>query len=663
MELSCGTSGFELRGADGRVALGPALPAVVATVDGRRREWAPSVLEERDGTWVARGGPGGLGIELRVRASGEAPAVEARVVHPGGRPLHVDRLDLFAADGLVVGEDPRRWRAYRNGYQSWAGTRTIGTEESDRDVPVQLVRLSTTDARHRSPSQRGRVRSDAVGAVCEPVTGDALAVALTAESDAFGFVELGSAGANHLSVWVDLDGVPLEPGAATPWFGARLAAATGRDAGWTALRSVLAAVGDDHGALGRDRPHPAGWCSWYYYFAKVTEADVVENLEVLAADGRDGPVFGCEYVMVDDGHQRAIGDWLSTDRTKFPSGMAAVAQRITGAGFDAGLWWAPFLVDPDSEVARSHPDWLVRNARGRPIVGILNPVWSALRPMQVLDTTHPEVLAHLEHVARVVGADWGYRIQKLDFLYAAALPGRRHDPAATRAASLRRGLEAVRRGAGGDGFLLGCGCPLGPAVGLVDAMRIGADVTPYWSNAIDRVGGGGWHALATRNAVQDTCARSPFDGTWWLNDPDCLMVRDTDTRLTEEEVRTLATVIGMTDGMVVLSDRLARLPESRRRMIATVRDLAGGRVEVADLFERPRPEVLVSRRAGRTDVAVVNTSDRPRRMAVDLPRRGVPVVDADLPEVWTGATVAVRGGLADLGEVPAHGTRVLRVVG
>jgi alpha-galactosidase len=167
----------------------------------------------------------------------------------------------------------------------------------------------------------------------------------------------------------------------------------------------------------------------------------------------------------------------------------------------------------------------------------------------------------------VIGEDWGYAIQKLDFLYAAALPGVRHDRTVNRAQSLRLGLEAIRDGAGERSFLIGCGSPLGPAIGVVDAMRIGADVTPYWSNVVDRVGGRGLHGLATRNAVMNILTRAVFDRSWWLNDPDCLMVRDTDTKLTEEEVRVLATVMGMTDGMLVISDRLARLEDRRRAVI------------------------------------------------------------------------------------------------
>ena len=74
--------------------------------------------------------------------------------------------------------------------------------------------------------------------------------------------------------------------------------------------------------------------------------------------------------------------------------------------------------------------------------------------------------------------------------------------AETAASELGRRLLVAAK-AGDDAFLLGCGCPLGPAVGVVDAMRIGADVTPYWSNIIDSTVGRGLHGLATRNAVRN----------------------------------------------------------------------------------------------------------------------------------------------------------------
>ena len=45
---------------------------------------------------------------------------------------------------------------------------------------------------------------------------------------------------------------------------------------------------------------------------------------------------------------------------------------------------------------------------------------------------------------------------------------------------MRAGYDAIRRGAGDDAFILGCGAPLGTCIGVVDGMRIGPDVAPSW---------------------------------------------------------------------------------------------------------------------------------------------------------------------------------------
>lgn len=662
MTVTTGAEGIGFTSADGRVALGPAASTVTLFVGSGTGETSVTASA---GTAADRHR---VTVEVEAEDLGDDRAeVRGRLVNQGKRAVRVERFTLLCTSRLVVGDDPRRWRTYRNGYQSWAGTWTIGTGERDRDLPTRFARAGATDARHAAPSGAGHVRSDALSAVVEPTSGDALALGFTGLADAFAYVELDAPDGmvRSLSAWVDLDGTPLAPGDATPWYTLQIAAVTGQpSAGTTALRTVAEAAGAAMAARGTDRAHPGGWCSWYFYFTKVTEADVLENLSVLAADGRDGPQFGCEYVMVDDGHQTAIGDWLSTN-DKFPSGMAEVAHRITTEGFDAGIWWAPFLASARSEVAAAHPDWLVRNDCGRPIVGLLNPGWGLTTPMRVLDTTHPEVLDHLTQVAATIGGEWGYGIQKLDFLYAAALPGVRHDPGATRAQALRRGLDAVRGGAGEDAFLLGCGCPLGPAVGVVDAMRIGADVTPSWTSLIGRTVGRDRHGLSTFHAPLNTLTRSVLDRAWFLNDPDCLMVRDTDTKLTEEEVRLLCTVFGLTDGMLVLSDRLDRLPPERRAMVAQTRALAGGRPEVVDLFERALPKVLVSRHDdGRVDVGVLNLRDDPRHGTIDLARLGLAdriPADRGLVEFWTGRPVVTRESVVDMGPLPRHSARVLRL--
>lgn len=661
MRVDLTPAGFSVVASE-RVSFESARPSVAVRIDGAVCTWAPTCFAVDGDRLSAVGGFGGLTLELTARPSAEGDVeVRARLSNRGRLPISVERFVLLDVASVVVGEDPRRWRIYRNGYQSWAGTFSLGTSERDRDFPWRFARVGATDARHRAPDSPGHVRSDALSAICEPSSGDALAAGFLTLADAFGFVEVDAPGGElrRLTCWVDLDGTEIAPNESSPEFVLRIVAVSDTpNPGWTALRRVAVAAGEAMTARAIDRPHPAGWCSWYYYFTRVTERDVLDNLTVLAEDGRNGPVFGCDYVMIDDGHQSAIGDWLLTSPTSFPSGMTALADRIHAAGFDAGIWWAPFLVAEDSVTAAAHPEWLVRNRRGKPIIGQLNPMWGITRRMWVLDTTHPRVLEHLARLADTIGNAWGYQIQKLDFLYAASLEGVRFDRHATRAQSLRRGLEAIRRGAGERSFLLGCGCPLGPAVGVVDAMRIGADVTPYWTNFLARKILLNVHGLGTRHAVMNTLTRAVFDRAWWLNDPDCLMVRDHETKLNEEEVQTLASVFGLTDGMIVLSDRLDRVPQPRRDMIAKARELAGGHVEVFELLEKAVPEVVVSRHPGRTYVGVVNFSDEPRPAVVRLATIGVEAAEGEVREHWSGRQVAVRDGIADFGVIPAHATRV-----
>lgn len=665
MDIRLSTDGIELLGSGGRVMLGPCRPAVTVERAGRTDHWTPSAMAVGPFSALGEKGPGGLTLTQWAEPVGDGRGgvdVSVRLTNGGPTTVRVSRLSVLSTEHLRVGEQARRWRTYRNGHQSWSGTRTLGTADRDADVPTRAGRLGVTDARHTSPRGPGHIRSDSVTVVVEPVSGHAVAIGFIDLADAFGFIELVAPDGvvERLEVWSDFDGIPIAPGESIV-SRVRVVTATGPAAGATALHAVVSGAGEAMEARSTDRPHPGGWCSWYYYFTKVAEADVLANLEVLARDGRNGQRYGCEYVMVDDGHQRRIGDWLETDRDKFPSGMAALAERIRREGFDAGIWWAPFLVHPRSDVARRRPDWLVRTPRGRPIVGCLNPNWSLRRPMWVLDTTNPEVLAHLEAVASVIGHEWGYAVQKLDFLYAASLPGVRADASVTRARSLRLGLDAIRRGAGDEGFLIGCGCPLGPAVGVVDAMRVGADVTPYWSNLIDRVGGRGRHGLATRNAVVNIVTRAVFDRTWWLNDPDCLLVRDVDTRLSLDEVRTLATVAGMTDGMLVISDRLDRVSDDRLEVIRQAGELAGGEFAAIDLFDQAMPGLLVSRHQGFVDVAAVNLGERPRRRVLDLGRLGVDAAPGHATERWTGERVVVQRGVVDLGMLPPHSSRVLRI--
>ncbi len=395
---------------------------------------------------------------------------------------------------------------------------------------------------------------------------------------------------------------------------------------------------------------PVGWCSWYQYFWKVTPDDVRRNLR--EADRR-----GIDMFQIDDGYAEAVGDWLSPAPSWSQGDLArggqigALAAEIAATGATAGIWTAPFLAGARSAVARAHPAWLVQrpgrrgakghlgagdlvtsgspgvgdfserdgeqghsqpgpastDGRGKPLGAIWNPVsWGGW--VHPLDTSRPEVLDHLRETYSRLG-DLGYRYHKIDFCYAASLPGRRFaDGKMTRAQVLRAGLEAVREGIGDDAYLLGCGCPLAQAVGVVDAMRVSPDTAPYWLPLMS-VPGYPDTGPAARNAVRASVLRAPLHRRLWVNDPDCLLLRPSATHLSPEKRDIVTDVVAATGGLAVISDDLTTYTQ---REWDTVAGLRGGivandpddPVDIDDLFSTS-PAILTAGR--RLDVRLGRT--------------------------------------------------------
>ncbi len=289
-------------------------------------------------------------------------------------------------------------------------------------------------------------------------------------------------------------------------------------------------LGTALGQRGEGRP-PRVWCSWYSVEQNISAALLEQTLVGLA----DLPF---EVFQVDDGWQAAIGDWTPND--KFPQGMDALAQSIRRAGRTPGLWWAPFIVSPHSRLFADHPDWLLRDESGEPVPAGFN--WGA--PFFALDTTHPDVQEWLTATARQLRA-WGYDYLKLDFLYAAALPGQRHQPLA-REAALRQALILLRWALGDDAYLLLCGVPILPALGIADGLRVGPDTAPYWDNPFATAFGHNFAAPGVQNAVRTAVHRL------WLRplvhtDPDVAFFRSRFNLLQPHEkalMRDLALVAG-----------------------------------------------------------------------------------------------------------------------
>lgn len=546
-------------------------------------------------------GLGPLEVELELSDDGATWAVSNR----GDRDVRIRSIGLvYRIDG---GDEPVR--VFRNGYQSWSPT-TTGVLGVDADPSVRAD-LEFLQAVHHADQRRarpGELRSEWVTVLADSSGSAPVLVGFDGGDRHDGTLRLRAEddGA-EVRAEAFLGDASVAPGERRQLHAVEVARSAGPD-GSGLLDRWAAAAGARAGAR-TGAPFQVGWCSWYQYFHDVTEEDIRSNL-ALSGD------WPFEVFQVDDGFQAAIGDWLDTN-DRFPSGLAGLASAIRAAGRTPGLWLAPFLVAPDSVVARRHPDWIARHrvdgADAGPLRTWWNPPWGGGEDgfMYGLDTTHPEVVAHLEHLAAAV-VDAGFPYLKLDFTFSPSVDGGYADPGRTPAERVRAGFAAIRRGAGDAAFLLGCGVPLSNVVGLVDANRIGPDVAPLWAldPADEVVPGYLGIQPATAHAFTNTLTRAFMHRRLWLNDPDCLMLRSTDTALGETAARTWAQAVGVSGGMALVSDDLSLLDADSRRLLDEVVALgrtadaaaaAGDGPRCDDLLE-PGPPSRLTSRAGRLEV-------------------------------------------------------------
>jgi alpha-galactosidase len=545
--------------------------------------------EIRGAVPLRAGQPAALGpLEVDVDLDGWPATVAWTVANPSSSPVSVRSVALV---GRLLGvEGPLR--VLRHGYQSWSETSvaTLGVDHdpSRAEGSIRLVRgMHHADEAIAAP---GELRSELVTVLAG--AGRVLLVGFDGGHRHDGTIRV-RPGPDGPEVRIEafLGGAHLIHGEHRRLH--RVVIDEGVEPS-DLLEGWAGRVGSAGGArIGA--PYQVGWCSWYHYFHDVTEADLRSNL----ARSGDWPF---EVFQLDDGFQAAIGDWLVTNE-RFPTSLDGLAAAVAAAGRVPGIWIAPFLAAPDSTLASEHPDWLAHEeGGGGPLLGMWNPGWGGAT--WTLDTTRPEVLAHLEATAAAL-VDAGFRYLKLDFTYAPSLDGTYHDPRMTPAERVRAGFDAIRRGAGDDVFILGCGAPLGPTVGAVDGMRIGPDVAPRWEPAAQE-----WHppgylsvTPSTQSAWRATLARSFMHRRLWLNDPDCLMLRTEATQMAPAQVEAWAHAVAASGGMALVSDDLELLGPDAHRLLDEVvavgrkvdaRARAGRPPRCPDLLEHRDPTRLES---------------------------------------------------------------------
>ncbi len=133
------------------------------------------------------------------------------------------------------------------------------------------------------------------------------------------------------------------------------------------------------------RPRPITLNTWEAVYFDHRLPKLLELADVAAE-------IGVERYVLDDGwfrHRRddtaGLGDWF-VDEGVWPDGLSPLADHVIDRGMEFGLWFEPEMVNPDSDVARAHPEWILRGRDELP---------PSARQQQVLNLARPDAYAYL----------------------------------------------------------------------------------------------------------------------------------------------------------------------------------------------------------------------------------------------------------------------------
>ncbi|MBQ5825795.1 MAG: alpha-galactosidase [Clostridia bacterium] len=325
----------------------------------------------------------------------------------------------------------------------------------------------------------------------------------------------------------------------------------------------------------------SGYTSWYNYFQNIDEKIILRDL-----DGLDPYHDQVSIYQIDDGYETYIGDWLDDNPAKFPHGMKYIADKIHDKGYKAGIWLAPFNCQKVSRMAKEHPDWLIKDTNGKPMIGCI--AWGGA---YTFDIYNENVREYLRKVFDVVLNEWGYDMVKLDFLYSQCIKPRHGKSRG----EIMCDAMAFLRECVGDKLILGCGVPIGAAIGVVDACRISCDVDLTYKGKIYNKIHVANEMLSAQSAINNSIFRRHMNGRVWMNDPDVFFLRKDNLKFTDEQKFLLGRINNLCGNVLFVSDNAGDYDKSAQNLLRLFFDKTDETIISAEYTSKDIIKVVTSK--------------------------------------------------------------------
>ncbi|MFN8099156.1 MAG: alpha-galactosidase [Dermatophilaceae bacterium] len=135
------------------------------------------------------------------------------------------------------------------------------------------------------------------------------------------------------------------------------------------------------------------------------------RLDVLTALADRAADAGIERFVLDDGwfgsrrnDSRGLGDWVVSEEV-WPDGLTPLIDHVRSRGMDFGIWVEPEMANPDSDLVRAHPEWVLHVPGREPML------W---RRQRVIDLADSDCFAHILERLDTLLSDYAIAFVKWD---------------------------------------------------------------------------------------------------------------------------------------------------------------------------------------------------------------------------------------------------------
>ena len=263
---------------------------------------------ELKGKWDNSPGFGSL-LNLKLKNISDSSIRVTRLVFPAENGL----------DNFLKGFESNNISFLRNGYQSWSTAKSYRLKEKPLRPWLQLVSLISSNMANLPSNTPGNLSSEMYSIISDLKTGNSFLVGQCNPFNQFFYIRLifykKEKKTNYFELVYDFGRKMILPGETIQLDGIIMS----QEHASILLEKYFKYIKNKM-KINPLEKQIKGWCSWYYYYNKISPEIIHKNIGILKSKK-----INIDFIQIDDGYQKYVGDWLDL-KTKFQDRMKEISN-------------------------------------------------------------------------------------------------------------------------------------------------------------------------------------------------------------------------------------------------------------------------------------------------------------------------------------------------